>query len=168
MYTLIYVDIFWQWPSCWCRWWLVFGHSVDFWSSQPLLIQFKTSRTAADWTKHTPYNPIYQILLFQTSPIIQKNILRFKSDALQQFINLQSCSFLAFDEELHGYPIDPSSASLHQHHTTTQPHRACASANGTGRAIPPRTGLCREGQTLGKTSEACCWKGITICPGVER
>ena len=129
---------------------------------------FKTSRTAADWTKHTPYNPIYQILLFQTSPIIQKNILRFKSGALQQFINLQSCSFLAFDEELHGYPIDSSSASLHQHHTTTQPHRACASANGTGRAIPRRTGLCREGQTLGKTSEACCWKGITICPGVKR
>ena len=94
MYTLIYVGIFWQWPSCWCRWWLVFGHSVDFWSSQPLLIQFKTSRTAADWTKHTPYNHIYQILLFQTSPIIQTKI--FLDSKVMPYSNSSTFSLAVF------------------------------------------------------------------------
>lgn len=95
---------------------------------------FKTSTTAADWTKHIPL--IIPLISNTTFPNItnhpKKNILRFKSDALQQFINLQPCSFWAFDEELHGYPIHSSSANLHQYHT--QLHRACASANGRGSA----------------------------------
>ena len=62
---------------------------------------FKTSRAAADWTKHTPYNPIYQILLFQTSPIIQTKI--FLDSKVMPYSNSSTFSLAFFGLLMRNY-----------------------------------------------------------------
>ena len=62
---------------------------------------FKTSRAAADWTKHTPYNPIYQILLFQTSPIIQTKI--FLDSKVMPYSNSSTFSLAVFGLLMRNY-----------------------------------------------------------------
>ena len=84
---------------------------------------FKTIRTAVDWTRtrpvrsHVSNNPFPNIINHQKTHIfLVSQVMPCNSSSTFSLAVL--VVFLAFDEKLHGYPIDSSSASLHQHHTS--------------------------------------------------